>query len=376
MLYLLMRPQKIEKFNMFYHLLYPLSSSISFFNIFRYITFRAAYATLTALLLSLIFGPMIIRKLKKKKIAERIRAEGPATHLAKEGTPTMGGLIILLSVVVPTALWADLTNPYIHLILLTTIWLGLLGFMDDYLKAVKLKPKGMVGRKKLVGQTALGVILGIILLLHPPSINFGTTTEIPFFKNWVLDFGIFYILFVWLVITGSSNAVNLTDGLDGLAIGLIGLCAVAFAGLCYITGRVDFSRYLAVTYLEGSGELTIFCGAIIGASLGFLWFNSHPADVFMGDTGALALGGSLGLIAVLVKKELLLVIVGGVFVAEALSVIIQVFFYKWKKIRVFKMAPLHHHFELLGWKESKVVIRLWIIGAICALLTLSTLKIR
>lgn len=371
-----MRPQKIEKFNMFYHLLYPLSSSISFFNIFRYITFRAAYATLTALLLSLIFGPMIIRKLRERKIAERIRAEGPATHLAKEGTPTMGGLIILLSVVVPTALWADLTNPYIHLILLTTIWLGLLGFMDDYLKAVKLKPKGMVGRKKLVGQTALGVILGIILLLHPPSINFGTTTEIPFFKNWVLDFGIFYILFVWLVITGSSNAVNLTDGLDGLAIGLIGLCAVAFAGLCYITGRVDFSRYLAVTYLEGSGELTIFCGAIIGASLGFLWFNSHPADVFMGDTGALALGGSLGLIAVLVKKELLLVIVGGVFVAEALSVIIQVFFYKWKKIRVFKMAPLHHHFELLGWKESKVVIRLWIIGAICALLTLSTLKIR
>jgi phospho-N-acetylmuramoyl-pentapeptide-transferase len=248
--------------------------------------------------------------------------------------------------------------------------------MDDYLKAVKHKPKGLVGRKKLVGQTVLGVLLGVILLLYPPAINFGTATEIPFLKNWVLDFGVFYIPFVWLVLTGSSNAVNLTDGLDGLAIGLIGLCAVAFAGLCYITGRVDFSSYLTVTYLEGSGELAVFCGAIIGASLGFLWFNSHPADVFMGDTGALALGGSLGLVAILIKKELLLVIVGGVFVAEAFSVIIQVLFYKWKRVRVFKMAPLHHHFELLGWKEPKVVVRLWIIGAICALLTLSTLKIR
>lgn len=361
---------------MLYHLLYPLTSSISFFNIFRYITFRTAFATITALLISLVFGPMIIRRLKQKKIAEKIRAEGPATHLAKEGTPTMGGVIILISVVVPTALWADLTNVYIHLILLTTLWMGLIGFMDDYLKAVKKQPKGMVGRRKLVGQIGLGIILGLILYFNPLSPNFDVTTEIPFLKNWLLDFGILYIPFVILVITGSSNAVNLADGLDGLAIGLVGLCAIAFAGLCYVTGRVDFSGYLAITYLEGSWELTIFCGSVIGAALGFLWFNAHPAEVFMGDTGALPLGASLGAIALMIKKELLLIIVGGVFVAEALSVIIQVIWFKWKGKRVFKMAPLHHHFELLGWKESKVVVRLWIIGAICALLTLSTLKIR
>jgi phospho-N-acetylmuramoyl-pentapeptide-transferase len=361
---------------MLYHLLYPLTNSISFFNIFKYITFRAAYSTVTALLISLIVGPWIIKKLKEKSIAEKIRAEGPTTHLAKEGTPTMGGIIILLSVVVPTALWADLTNSYIHLILLTTIWVGLIGFMDDYLKAIKHQPKGMVGRKKLIGQTALGLLLGTILYLYPPSLNFGTSTEIPFLKKYVLEFGIFYIPFVWLVITGSSNAVNLTDGLDGLAIGLIGLCAAAFAGLCYISARADWSRYLNITYLEGAGELTIYCGAVIGASLGFLWFNSYPAEVFMGDTGALALGAALGAIAVMIKKELLLIIVGGVFVAEALSVIIQVLFYKWKKRRIFKMAPLHHHFELLGWKEPKVVVRLWIVGAIFALITLSTLKIR
>lgn len=361
---------------MLYHLLYPLTSSLSFFNIFRYITFRTAYATVTALLISLILGPIIIRKLKQRKIAEKVRAEGPTTHLAKEGTPTMGGLIILISVVVPTALWADLTNIYIRLILLTTIWMGLIGFMDDYLKAVKSQPKGMVGRKKLVGQISLGIILGLILFLNPASPNFDTTTEIPFLKNYILDFGILYIPFVALVITGSSNAVNLADGLDGLAIGLVGLCAMAFAGLCYVTGRIDFSRYLAITYLEGSWELTIFCGSLIGASLGFLWFNAHPAEVFMGDTGALPLGAALGAIAIMIKKELLLIIVGGVFVAEALSVILQVAWFKWKGKRIFKMAPLHHHFELLGWKESKVVVRLWIIGAICALLTLSTLKIR
>jgi phospho-N-acetylmuramoyl-pentapeptide-transferase len=319
---------------------------------------------------------MIIRKLRQKRVAERIRAEGPATHLAKEGTPTMGGLIILISVVVPTALWADLTNVYIHLILLTTIWMGLIGFMDDYLKVVKQKPKGMVGRKKLVGQICLGIILGFILYFNPLSLNSDATTEIPFLKHHLLDFGILYIPFVVLVITGSSNAVNLADGLDGLAIGLVGLCAIAFAGLCYVTGRIDFSRYLSITYLQGSWELTIFCGSVIGAALGFLWFNAHPAEVFMGDTGALPLGAALGAIAIMIKKELLLIIVGGVFVAEAVSVIIQVIWFKWKGERVFRMAPLHHHFELLGWKESKVVVRLWIIGAICALLTLSTLKIR
>jgi phospho-N-acetylmuramoyl-pentapeptide-transferase len=361
---------------MLYYLLLPLGKSFILFNLFRYITFRAAAATLTALLISLIFGPMIIRILKKKQVAEKIREEGPASHKIKEGTPTMGGIIIIISVVIPTLLWADLKNSYTQLILLVTIWMGLIGFMDDYLKAIKHQPKGLVGKKKMAGQVALGLVLGLFLRLFPPSKGFGTASDILFFKNYLVDFGIFYIPLVILVITGSSNAVNLTDGLDGLAIGLVGLCAFAFAGLCYMTGRVDFSRYLSIIYLEGAGELAVYCGAVVGAALGFLWFNAYPAQVFMGDTGALALGAAFGAIGILIKKEMLLLVVGGVFVAEALSVIIQVFTYQtWGK-RVFKMAPLHHHFELSGWKEPQVVVRFWIIGAILALLTLSTLKIR
>lgn len=361
---------------MLYHLLLPLSDTFILFNLFRYITFRTAGATLTALLISLILGPIVIRKLKERQVAEKIRDDGPATHKVKEGTPTMGGIIVLLSVVIPTLLWANLTNPYIQLILLVTVWMGLIGFMDDYLKAVKHQPKGMVGKKKLAGQVALGLLLGVLLRVCPPSENFGTASDILFFKNYLVNFGVFYIPLVILVITGASNAVNLTDGLDGLAIGLIGLCAFAFAGLCYMSGRVDFTDYLSIIYLEGSGELTIFCGAIVGAALGFLWFNAHPAEVFMGDTGALAMGGAFGAISILIKKEMLLLIVGGVFVAEALSVIVQVFSYRaWGK-RVFKMAPLHHHYELSGWKEPQVVVRFWIVGAILALLTLITLKIR
>jgi phospho-N-acetylmuramoyl-pentapeptide-transferase len=361
---------------MLYHLLLPLSEDFILFNLFRYITFRTAGATVTALLISLILGPMVIRKLRDRQIAEKIRDDGPASHKVKEGTPTMGGIIILFSVVIPTLLWADLTNPYTQLILLVTVWMGLIGFMDDYLKAIKHQPKGMVGKKKLAGQVALGLLLGVLLRVLPPSENFGTASDILFFKNYLVNFGVFYIPLVILVITGASNAVNLTDGLDGLAIGLIGLCAFAFAGLCYMTGRVDFTQYLSIIYLEGSGELTIFCGAVVGAALGFLWFNAHPAQVFMGDTGALAMGGAFGAISILIKKEMLLIIVGGVFVAEALSVIVQVFSYRACGKRVFKMAPLHHHYELSGWKEPQVVVRFWIIGAILALLTLVTLKIR
>jgi phospho-N-acetylmuramoyl-pentapeptide-transferase len=361
---------------MLYHLLFPLSQDFILFNLFRYITFRTAAATLTALLISLVLGPIIIRKLKARQVCEKIRDEGPSAHKAKEGTPTMGGVIILFAVVIPTLLWADLTNAYIRLILLVTVWMGLIGFMDDYLKAIKHQPKGMVGKKKLAGQVALGLLLGFLLRLWPPSANFGPASDILFFKNYLVNFGIFYVPLVILVITGASNAVNLTDGLDGLAIGLIGLCAFAFAGLCYMTGRVDFSRYLSIIYLEGAGELTVFCGAVVGAALGFLWFNSYPAQVFMGDTGALALGGAFGALSILIKKEMLLLIVGGVFVAEALSVIIQVFSYQTWGRRIFRMAPLHHHFELSGWKEPQVVVRFWIIGAILALLTLSTLKIR
>jgi phospho-N-acetylmuramoyl-pentapeptide-transferase len=361
---------------MLYQLLYPLSKYISGFNLFRYITFRMAYATVTAMLISFLFGNVFIEMLKRFQVKENIRTDGPKTHLAKEGTPTMGGLLILVSIVVPSLFWADLSNRYIQLVLLVTIWMGALGFMDDYLKAKRKERKGLVARKKFLGQVALGLILGTILYLYPPDPNFTTSTDLPFFKNYYLNFGVFYIPFVVLVITGASNAVNLTDGLDGLAIGLVGICALTFAGLCYITGRIDFSRYLNIQYLNGAGELTVFCGALLGACLGFLWFNANPARVFMGDTGALALGGALGALALFVKKEMLLVIIGGVFVLEAGSVIIQVLYFKMTGKRVFKMAPLHHHFELSGWKEQQVVVRFWILGIICALITLSTLKIR
>jgi phospho-N-acetylmuramoyl-pentapeptide-transferase len=361
---------------MLYQLLYPLSKYFSGFNLFRYITFRMAYATVTAMLISFLFGNVFIEMLKRFQVKENIRVDGPKTHLAKEGTPTMGGVLILLAIIVPSLFWADLSNRYIQLMLLVTIWMGGLGFMDDFLKAKCKERKGLVARQKFIGQVSLGLILGTILYLYPPDPNFTTSTDLPFFKNYYLDFGILYIPFVVLVITGASNAVNLTDGLDGLAIGLVGICALAFAGLAYVTGRVDFSRYLNIQYLQGAGELTVYCGALLGACLGFLWFNANPAKVFMGDTGALALGGALGAIALLVKKEMLLIIIGGVFVLEAASVIIQVLYFKMTGKRVFKMAPLHHHFELSGWKEQQVVVRFWILGIIFALLTLSTLKIR
>ncbi|MFQ6009068.1 MAG: phospho-N-acetylmuramoyl-pentapeptide-transferase [Candidatus Zixiibacteriota bacterium] len=362
---------------MLYHLLYPLTEYVSGFNLFRYITFRTAGATVTAIIICLILGPFFIGLLKKYQVQETIRQEGPTSHYKKAGTPTMGGLIILSGIIIPTVLWANLTNFYVLMMLLVTFWLGLIGYMDDYLKTIRGQSKGMVARKKLVGQVVLGIIFGVFLLYFSPFGQYNGTTEIPFLKNYVLVLGVFYIPFVILVITGSSNAVNLTDGLDGLAIGLCGICFLAFGGIAYVSGHIDFSKYLQIEYFPGIGELAIYCGAAIGSSLGFLWFNSHPAEVFMGDTGALTLGGALAAIAIMLKKELLLVIVGGVFVVEALSVIIQVLSYRYRGgKRVFKMAPLHHHFELLGWPESKVVIRFWILGALCALLTLATLKVR
>ncbi len=360
---------------MFYHFLYPLTDYFSGFNLFRYITFRAAGATITALFISLILGPFFIRLLQRLQVKESIRAEGPESHQKKAGTPTMGGLIILSGIIIPSLLWADLTNFYVQSVLVVTLWLGMLGFMDDYLKAIKKEPKGLVGKKKLIGQILLGLLFGFGITWLSP--NYNGMTNIPFFKNFVLNLGILYIPFIIVVITGASNAVNLTDGLDGLAIGLSALCFIAFGGIAYVTGRLDYSSYLQIEYMPGAGELTIYCGAAIGSALGFLWFNAHPAEVFMGDTGSLALGGALGAISILLKKELLLVIVGGVFVVEALSVILQVLSYRFRnKKRIFKMAPIHHHFELSGWAESKVVIRFWIIGALCALLTLATLKIR
>ncbi len=361
---------------MLYYLFFPLREYISGFNLFRYITFRSAWAAITALLISFVVGPYIIRKLREHQIGEEIRSDGPPTHLKKAGTPTMGGLIILSALVIPTLLWAKVTNIYILLILFATLWMGIVGFIDDYLKVVKKYPKGLIARYKLAGQITLGLIVGSIIYFSPQFEGIATLSTVPFFKDYEINFGILYIPMVVFVITGFSNAVNLTDGLDGLAIGLVGISSLAWAAIAYISGRFDFSDYLNIIYLPGAGELTVFCAALVGAALGFLWYNSSPAQVFMGDTGALALGSALGALAILLKKELLLVIIGGVFVAEVISVIIQVTYYKRTKKRVFKMAPIHHHFELLGWPEQKVVVRFWIIGILLVLFSLSTFKIR
>ncbi|OGX15410.1 MAG: phospho-N-acetylmuramoyl-pentapeptide-transferase [Omnitrophica WOR_2 bacterium RBG_13_41_10] len=362
---------------MLYYLLYPLHHAISFFNVFRYITFRAAMAIVTSFLISLILGPPLIRMLTRLKMTQNIRKEESQKlyelHSKKESTPTMGGILIILAVVLSTLLWADILNKYIILALLSIVWMGITGFIDDYLKHIRKKSKGLEVTTKLTSQIIFGLLLGSILFLGPEH---SAKIDVPFLKDIFIDLGTFYILFVILVIAGTSNAVNLTDGLDGLAIGSVIMVAFAFSILSYLSGNINFSRYLFIPYLAGSGELTIFCASILGAGLGFLWFNCYPASIFMGDVGSLALGGALGTIAVLIKKELLLVIVGGVFVLEALSVILQVASFRLRKKRIFKIAPLHHHFQFIGWSESKVIVRFWIIAIIFALLTLVTLKVR
>jgi len=346
--------------------------------LFGYITFRSALGAITALLICFLFGGWLIRQLSKWQLREHIRPDGPATHLTKAGTPTMGGLLILAAVVTPTLLWQKLDTGYTWIILLCTIWMGGVGFVDDYLKTVKQYPKGLVAKYKLVGQVTLGLLVGLIMLFWPPGPpEYATATMVPFVKSAMLHFGVFYIPVVILVITATSNAVNLTDGLDGLAIGLVGIAMLAFMLMAYVTGNIQTSEYLGIVYMPGSGELTIFALSLVGACLGILWFNAHPAQVFMGDTGSMALGGALAGMALLLKKEFLLVIVGGVFVVEAASVLIQVASYRWRnEKRVFRMAPIHHHFELLGWAESRVVIRFWIIGILLALISLTTFKIR
>jgi phospho-N-acetylmuramoyl-pentapeptide-transferase len=362
----------------FYHFLYPLNDlpGLGFLNVFRYLTFRSAYAAITALLVSFLVGPHLIHWLRESHLGQRIRSDGPQSHLGKAGTPTMGGLLILLAIVLPTLLWADLTNRNILLALFATISLGAIGFLDDYLHVVKGVRTGLLGRWKLLAQFTVGAIVASVMILYPIGNVPPTWTTVPFLKFNYVNFGILFVPFAMLVIAGSSNAVNLTDGLDGLATGLVAFAAVAFAGLCYVSGNVKFSQYLSVLYLPGAGELTVFCAAVVGASLGFLWFNCHPADVFMGDTGSLALGGALGTVAVLIKHEFLLFVVGGVFVAEVLSVMLQVASYRLRGKRIFKMAPLHHHFELSGWAESRVVTRFYIVAAILALISLSTLKLQ
>ncbi|HEX2451946.1 MAG TPA: phospho-N-acetylmuramoyl-pentapeptide-transferase [Gemmatimonadales bacterium] len=375
---------------MLYHLLAPLGKHFIFFNLFNYISFRAAGATVTALLLAFIAGPPIISRLRARKVGQVIRAEGPASHQTKRGTPTMGGLIILLATIVPTLLWAPLNNRFVLVAMISTLWMGCIGFIDDYLKIVQGKSRGLVAKYKLIGQCSFGLLLGLLLLtwpVVPPDVIPPTATTLPFFKYLVVNFAPWlYIVFVTLVITGTSNAVNLTDGLDGLATGLAGIAAFGFAVFAYLFGRVDTTTYLNLFYLPGAGELTVFCAALMGGTIGFLWFNAHPAQVFMGDTGSLAIGGALGTVAILLKAEFLLLLIGGVFVAEALSVLTQTGTYKWHKRtrgkeyadahRVFRMAPLHHHFEKLGWAETTVVTRFYILGLLCALLALSTLKVR
>ena len=358
---------------MLYNLLYPLHIEYSFLNVFRYITFRTMYAVLTALVISFILGPMIIRYLQRYHIGQQVREDGPQSHLGKSGTPTMGGIMILFAVIISTLLWADLKNVYVWLVLLATISFGLIGFWDDFLKVSKRQSKGLLPRYKFGLQILTALTIGLILYKLPV---YSTTLTLPFFKNVHPDLGWFYIVFAVLVIVGASNAVNLTDGLDGLAIGPVIVAALAYTVVAYVSGHKKFAEYLLIAYIEGAGELSVFCGAMIGAGLGFLWFNTYPASVFMGDVGSLPLGGALGTVAVISKHELLLLLVGGLFVIEALSVIFQVASFKSRGKRVFLMAPIHHHFELKGWEEPKVVIRFWIIAIILALLSLSTLKLR
>ncbi len=361
---------------MLYYLLEPYSDSWIGVNVIRYITFRSASAAVLALLISLFVGSWIIKKLQEMQIGEEIRIEGPESHMSKRGTPSMGGLIILISVIVPTLLFAKIGQTNILIVLLVTVVLGIIGFIDDWLKIIKKYPKGLIGRYKLLGQIVLGLIVGCVVYFFPEVPAERSSTTLPFFKNAELTFGLFYIPIIAFIITATSNSSNLTDGLDGLLTGLTAIAAAAFAAIAYVTGHAVFSDYLNILFLPQAGELAVFCAALFGAALGYLWFNSYPAQVFMGDTGSLALGGAIGAVAILAKKELLLLLICGVWVIESLSVIIQVFVFKRTGKRVFRMAPIHHHFELKGWPEPKVVVRFWIIGILLALLTLTTFKIR
>jgi phospho-N-acetylmuramoyl-pentapeptide-transferase len=362
---------------MLYNLLYPLVGEVGFFNLFRYITFRTGAAVITALVLSFIFGPMIIRWLKaKQRGGQPIRNDGPASHLiTKAGTPTMGGALILLALVISTLLWADLTNGYVWAVLFVTAGFGAVGFADDYMKLTRRSHKGVPGRARLLIECAIA-LAGALWIMHLTREPLTTTLAVPFFKALLLELGWFFPVFAIVVMVGSSNAVNLTDGLDGLAIVPVMIAAGCFALIAYLVGNAVFANYLQIHAVPGAGELSVLCGALVGAALGFLWFNAPPAMVFMGDTGSLSLGSALGAISVVTKHELVLGIIGGLFVLETVSVIMQVGSFKLTGRRVFRMAPLHHHFEQKGWAESTVVIRFWIIALVLALAGLSTLKLR
>ena len=358
---------------MLYLLLYPLHTQFSFLNVIRYLSFRIIYAAVTAFLIAFVLAPWLIRKLQEIRVGQRVREDGPSRHLAKTGTPTMGGLLILFAVVLSTVLWADITNRYVWLVVLATIGFGLVGFTDDYLKFTGARSKGLSAGQKLLAQLLVALVVSVGFYFLPA---YSTKLSVPFFKNFTPDLGLFYIPFAILVIVGASNAVNLTDGLDGLAVGPVMIAAMAYTIVAYVAGHRVISDYLLIQHIEGAGEVAVFTGAIFGSSLGFLWFNTYPASVFMGDVGSLPLGAALGTVAVVSKHELLLLLVGGVFVIEAISVIFQVLSFKSRGKRIFLMAPIHHHFELKGWEEPKVVVRLWIIAILLALLSLSTLKLR
>ncbi len=359
---------------MLYYFLYPLHTEISFFNVFRYITFRTIYASLTAFLICFLLGPWVIKKLGQMQIGQHIREEGPESHLSKAGTPTMGGILIISAIVISTLLWTDLSNYFVWIILMVAIGFAATGFIDDYLMLVKKQSKGLSAKGKMFFQVILALAAGTLVYMVP---DFDTHVTVPFFKNITLNFGIGYIFFAAFVIVGTSNAVNLTDGLDGLATGPIIIASVTYMVFAYVAGHVRIAEYLQIHHVVGSGEVAVFCGAMAGASLGFLWFNAYPAQVFMGDVGSLPLGAILGTVAVITKQEIQLVLVGGLFVIEALSVIFQVGFFKVSNgHRIFRMAPLHHHFELKGWPEPKVIVRFWIIAITLALVSMSTLKLR
>ncbi len=352
-----------------------LAQEYSFFNVFRYLTFRGICGVLTAIVILFVFGPAMIRKLNDYKIGQTVRAEGPPTHFSKVGTPTMGGLLILLSVVVSTLLWGDLFNRYIWAILFTTIAFGVIGWVDDYRKLVDKNPRGIGARNKFLFQSISGLAVAIFLY---QTANLPAETELllPLFKNVAIPLGWGFIVLTYLVVVGTSNAVNLTDGLDGLAIMPAVMVAGALGVFAYVSGNLNFSAYLAIPYIPGAGEVLVFCSALVGAGLGFLWFNTYPAEVFMGDIGALSVGAAIGIVAVIVRQEIVLIIMGGIFVVETVSVILQVASYKLIGKRIFKMAPLHHHFELKGWPEPRVIVRFWIISLILVLIGLATLKIR
>jgi phospho-N-acetylmuramoyl-pentapeptide-transferase len=361
---------------MFYLLLYPLHTSIGAFNVFRYITFRTAMAALTGLLVSLLLGPWLIRRLRQIQIGQEIRDDGPSSHRAKRGTPTMGGLLIILAVVLPALMWADPRNSFVQAAVGATLLFGAIGFTDDYLKVARKRNLGLKARTKFALQAVVALLLGGFLIWLAHQGLFSTTLVFPFFKSFTPELGWFYLALAVLVLTGSSNAVNLTDGLDGLAIGSLLIAWGTFTVLTYAAGHAIVADYLGIANVKGAGELSVFCGAVVGASLGFLWFNSHPAEIFMGDVGSVAMGGALGTVALMIKQEVLLILVGGLFVVEALSVILQVGSFKLRGRRIFRMSPIHHHFELAGWSESKVVIRFWILAILFSLLALATLKLR